>query len=90
MRGITRTISSTVIHVAEFAYGELRVLEDVIVPGAITDNARVMKAVRNVYGKEANIVVTGTEVLEEKRTISFENFMRYSEASSAEPDEDAD
>lgn len=90
MRGITRTISSTLIHVAEFACGELHVLDDVLVPGAITDNARVMKAVRNVYGKEANIVVTGTEVLEEKRMISFEDFMRYSEVALAESGNDVD
>lgn len=90
MRGITRTIYSTVIHVAQFACGELHVLKDVIVRGSITDTARVMKAVRNVYGKEANIVVTGTEVLEEKRTISFEDFMRYSEVASAESDNDVD
>ncbi len=77
-RPIERTVSTTTVHLAEFKDGSLQELESLLLNGAISDNKRIMNEVRKVYGKTANIVVTGTEISEEKRRISFEDFMKYS------------
>lgn len=77
-RPFDRTVSTTAVHLAEFKDGALHELESLLLNGAISDNKRIMNEVRKVYGKTANIVVTGTEISEEKRRISFEDFMKYS------------
>lgn len=77
-RPFERTVSTTLVHLAEFKDGSLQNLGPLLLNGAISDNKRIMNEVRKVYGKTANIVVTGTEIYEEKRRISFEVFMKYS------------
>ena len=77
-RPFERTVSTTVVRLAEFKDGSLQELDSLLLNGAIADNKRIMNEVRKVYGKTANIVVTGTEISEEKRRISFEDFMKYS------------
>lgn len=77
-RPFERTASITTVHLAEFKDGALQELESLLLNGAISDNKRIMNQVRKVYGKTANIVVTGKEISEEKRRISFEDFMKYS------------
>lgn len=83
-RAITRTVSTTKINVAEFVDCSLKEKEAVYVPGSITDGKRLISEVRKVYGKAANVVITGTEIFEEKRAISFDDFMKYSVIVDAE------
>ena len=88
-RPFERTVSSTIVHVSEFSNGQLNTLDDVILNGAIEDNKRVMNEVRRIYGKAANIVVSGTEVVQEKRRISFEDFMKYSYPAPVKENDEA-
>lgn len=85
-RAITRTVSTTKINVSEFVDGTLKEKESVYVPGSITDAKRLMSEVRKAHGKAANVVITGTEIIEEKRVISFDDFMKYSVPVGAEED----
>ena len=85
-RAITRTVSTTKINVSEFVDGSLKEKESVYVPGSITDAKRLMSEVRKAHGKAANVVITGTEIIEEKRAISFDDFMKYSVPVNAEED----
>ena len=77
-RPFERTVSTTRIHLAVFEDGGLRAVDDMLLNGAISNSKRIMNEVRKQFGKTANVVVTGTEITEEKRMISFEDFMKYS------------
>lgn len=88
MRAVTRTINSTSIEVSYFAGGILVEKDPVVVPGKVIDASRQMKAVRSVYGKNANVVITGYKVIDEKRAISFEDFMKYSVIVADEENEE--
>lgn len=77
-RPFERTVSTTTVKLSEFKDGQLHELPDMLLNGAISDSKRIMNEVRRLYGKTANVVVTSTEIAEEKRRISFEDFMRYS------------
>ena len=83
-RAIARTVSTTKINVLEFVDGSLKEKEPVYVPGSITDAKRLISEVRKAYGKAANVVISGTEIVEEKRAISFDDFMKYSVPVDAE------
>lgn len=83
-RAITRTVSTTKINVAEFVDCCLEEKDPVYVSGSITDGKRLISEVRKAYGKAANVVITGTEIVEEKRAISFDDFMKYSVPVDAE------
>lgn len=89
MRAFTRTINTTKIYVGEYADGEVMQVEPVYVPGEVTDPLRQRKAVVKEYGKAANVVVLGHEIIAEKRSISYEDFMAYSKVvTKEEPEED--
>lgn len=87
-RAIIRTVSTTKINVSEFVDCCLQEKDPVYVPGSITDGKRLISEVRKAYGKAANVVITGTEIIEEKRAISFDDFMKYSVPVNAEESTD--
>lgn len=88
MRAITRTINTTKIDVAKFEAGNLIPVAPVFAAGEIKDNDRQMKAVRAVYGKNANVIITGYDVISEKRAISYEDFMSFSHVVAADEEEE--
>lgn len=89
MRKITRTISKTVVSYVSGVVGkqlDFTDIQEIELPGAITKQAKLMVAMRKKLGKDANFVITSTRVVEEKRAISYDDFMAYS--LPVEDDED--
>lgn len=77
-KGITRTIVSTEIEIAKFENGELLPLESIIEDKAITNEEAIKLANKKYKGEQ--IVVTDVKVSEpQRRRISLEDFMKYSE-----------
>lgn len=79
-KGITRTLVTTEISVAKFENGELLPLEPIIVDKEITKEEAI-KLTNKKY-KDADFQAIVTEVSEpksEKRRISIEDFVKYSE-----------
>lgn len=77
-RPFERSVSTTKVSLSMYKDGQLHEMEPMLINGAINDNKRIMNEVRKKYTKTANIVVTGMQVMTEKRRISFEDFMTYS------------
>ena len=87
MRAFTRTTNTTKILVGEYADGEVIEVNPVYVPGEVTDPFRQRKAVVKEYGKAANVVVLGHEIIAEKRSISYDDFMKYAKVVTKEEEE---
>ena len=74
----TRTLVSTEIQVAELKIGttDLTVLGAIEVEGKVSPEKAVRIANKEYKGKQ--VVVIGLEEKQEKRTLSYEDFMKYS------------
>lgn len=85
---ITRNIpTSKILAVEAFAKdGELqsKKLKPVTIVGVKMNEEKALKAVREVYGKEKQFVITGIETTEQAFTMSVEDFMKNATAIIAE------
>lgn len=95
MREMSRTINKTKVNYVSMAVGESIDMADVKsieIPGVITKQSKLMLAVRRELGKDANFLIVSSEIVDEKRAISYDDFMKYShpvtEKEGAEEEED--
>ena len=77
-RFITRTVTTTVIKVAQFADGQVVALPDVVVPVRVTSNMAITREINKAYPDEKGLFCVNTEHREELRRLSVEDFLKYS------------
>lgn len=78
-KGITRTLVSTEIEIAKFENGELVPFATIVEDKAV-EKEEAVKIANRKYKNEGQIVVTDVKVSEpQRRRISLEDFMKYSE-----------
>lgn len=78
-RFFTRTVTTTVIKVAQFADGQVTAFPDIIVPVRVSSNAAITREISKAYPDEKGLFCVSTEYREELRRLSVEDFLKYSE-----------
>ena len=74
----TRTVTTTVIKVAQFADGQVVALPDVVVHVRVTSNMAITREINKAYPDEKGLFCVNTEYREELRRLSVEDFLKYS------------
>lgn len=78
-RFFTRTVTTTVIKVAQFADGQVTELPDIIVPVRVNSNAAITREITKAYPDAKGLFCVNTEYREELRRLNIEDFLKYSE-----------
>lgn len=78
-RYFTRTVTTTVIKVAQFADGQVVEFPDIVVPVRVNSNTAITKEITRAYPDAKGLFCVNTEYREELRRLSVEDFLKYSE-----------
>ena len=89
-RFFTRTVTTTVIKVAQFADGQVTAFPDIIVPVRVSSNMAITREINKAYPDEKGLFCVNTEYREEIRRLSVEDFMKYSEVVTVDEAEKAE
>lgn len=77
-RFFTRTVTTTVIKVAQFADGQVTAFPDIVVPVRVSSNAAITREINKAYPDEKGLFCVNTEYREELRRLRVEDFLKYS------------
>lgn len=83
-RYFTRTVTTTVIKVAQFKDGEVTEFPDIVVPVRVNSNTAITKEINKAYPDAKGLFCVTTEYREELRRLSVEDFLKYSEVVPVE------
>lgn len=86
-RFFTRTVTTTVIKVAQFTDGKVKVFPDIIVPVRVSSNTAITREINSAYPDEKGLFCVNTEYREELRRLRVEDFMKYSEVVTVDETE---
>lgn len=78
-RFFTRTVTTTVIKVAQFVDGQVTAFPDVIVPVRVSSNMAITREITKAYPDAKGLFCVNIEYNEELRRLSIEDFLKYSE-----------
>lgn len=89
-RYFTRTVTTTVIKVAQFKDGAVVEFPDIVVPVRVNSNTAITKEISKAYPDEKGLFCVTTEYHEELRRLSVEDFLKYSEVVTVDEAEKAE
>ena len=89
-RFFTRTVTTTVIKVAQFVDGQVTAFPDIIVPVRVNSNAAITREITKAYPDAKGLFCVNTEYREELRRLSVEDFLKYSEVVTVDEAEKAE